>query len=169
MTEPISFETVTEVWQGMCLSDDADAKDYTQQMSKEQPILQYYLLDLEGLPFNPNEGEIIHYVGLVTWQIMKRGKRRLRKVRIRDLEKAEDANLEFMEILASDTEADFYSAVWSMIEGYPEPEVLRYVVEAIMEEDKEDSEEIPIREEYRGLAFLHLKVLLDALIDRRDG
>jgi hypothetical protein len=169
MTEPISFETVTEVWQGMCLSDYADAKRYAEQMSKEQPILQYYLLDLKDLPFNSNEGEIIHYVGLVTWQIMKRSQRRLRKVRIRDLRKAEDANLEFMGVLESDTEADFYSAVQAMIEDYPEPEVLRYIVEAIMEEDEDNPEEIPIRDDYKGLAFVHLKVMLDALIDRRDG
>ena len=169
MTEPISHEKVTEIWQGMCYADGEDARRLTFQMSKEQPFLQFYLLDMDDLPFDENEREIIHYVGLVTWLIMKSSKKRLRKVRVKDLVKAEDSNLAFMEMLESDTEADFLSAVQTMIENYPEPEVLRYVVEAIMEEDQQDSEEIPICDEYKGLAFLHLKVMLDALIARRNG
>jgi len=51
-----------------------------------------------------------------------------------------------------------------MIATYPEPEVLRYIVEAIMEEEEDyDPDDPPIRDEYRGLAFAHLKTVLDAL------
>ena len=51
-----------------------------------------------------------------------------------------------------------------MIATYPEPEVLRYIVEAIMEEEDYDPDDPPIRDEYRGLAFAHLKTVLDAFI-----
>lgn len=161
----ISHEAVTETWQRIAQSSVEDAQRYAYQMSVEQPVLQRYLLELDDLPFNRNETEIIHYVGLVTWQIMKHGRRPLRGVTVKRLQRAERANGAFLEMLASDTEADFVSATLGMLENYPEPEVLRYIVEAIMEEDEEDPEEIPIRDEYRGLAFLHLKVMLDAMVD----
>ena len=62
-----------------------------------------------------------------------------------------------------DTDADFVSATQSMLEKYPEPEVFRYVVEAIMEKD-DDPADPPLRDESRGLAFLYLKIVLDAFV-----
>jgi hypothetical protein len=68
-------------------------------------------------------------------------------------------------MLAADTGADFVSATMALLEAYPEPEVLRYVVEAIVDEENYAADGPPIRGEYRGLAFLHLKIVLDAFVD----
>jgi hypothetical protein len=77
---------------------------------------------------------------------------------------AEEANYDFLERLSASSEADFMSATQAMIAAYPEPEVLRYIVEAIMEEEDYTPEDPPIREEYRGLAVVYLKTVLDAFI-----
>ncbi len=53
------------------------------------------------------------------------------------------------------------SATQAILEAYPEPEVLRYIVEALMEPDPEDVE---LSDEAVGIAFLHLKTVLDVLI-----
>jgi hypothetical protein len=45
---------------------------------------------------------------------------------------------------------------------YAEPEVLHYIFEAIEEEPQPG--ETPMREEYRGLAFVYLKAALDPFI-----
>jgi hypothetical protein len=45
-----------------------------------------------------------------------------------------------------------------MLKNYPEPEVLRYILEAIMEEAEYEPDDPPIRDEYRGMAFVHLKI-----------
>ena len=79
----------------------------------------------------------------------------------------ESADEEFLELLASDTDADFISAIRTLLESYPEPEVLRYILEALNEETDRDPDDLLIREEYRGPALFILKpfqmLLLPAL------
>jgi hypothetical protein len=161
----ISTETVTQTWQRMAETPISTIPQLVEEMNEEQPLILAYLLALDDFHFNEHEVEIIFYVGMVVWQIMKQSSRRLHKVTRKKLMKAEEANYSFLELLASDTEADFVSATQTMLENYPEPEVLRYIVEAIMEEEDYDPDDSPIRNELRGLAFVHLKIVLDAFVD----
>ena len=164
MTDMISAETVTRVWQDMARVSADEAPRFVQQMEEEQPAVMAYLLAVGEALFNQYEQEIIFYLGMVVWQMMKQSQRRLRKVTEERLEQAEEANFNFLERLSASPEADFESAIQAMMATYPEPEVLRYIVEAIMEEKDYDPDDPPIREEYRGLAFVHLKTVLDAFI-----
>jgi hypothetical protein len=161
----ISAETVTETWRSIAQTPPSEASALVEEMTQEQPLVVGFLLSCDDSVFDPHEKEIIFYVGLVVWQIMKQSNRRLRKVTRKKLHKAEEANYAALEMLSTDTEADFVSATLTMLETYPEPEVLRYIVEAIMEEEEYEPDDPPIRDEYRGLAFVHLKILLDALVD----
>jgi hypothetical protein len=77
------------------------------------------------------------------------------------LDKAEAANFEFLEQFAKEENGDFEVATRAILKTYPEPEVFRYVVEAIMEEEPGDP---PMSDESRGLAFVYLKTVLDAMI-----
>ncbi len=161
----ISAELVTQTWQRMSQVTASEAPDWVQTMESEQPVILRYLLYLDDSPFNAHECELIFYIGTVVWQIMRQSSRRLHKVTRKKLEQAEEANYDFLETLASDTDADFVSATRVMLENYPEPEVLRYILEAIMEEEEYEPDDPPIRDEYRGLAFVHLKIALDAFVN----
>ena len=162
----ISAETVTKTWQAMSQLEPDDAADLVNEMTQEQPVILTYLLVLDDTPFNQHEKELVFYLGMVVWQMMKQSPKRLLKVTRKKLNRAENANLESLDFLGSDTEADFFSATQFMLENYEEPEVLGYIIEALMDEEEyEESGDIPIREEYRGLAFVHLKIALDAFID----
>jgi hypothetical protein len=161
----ISAEVVTQTWQRMSQVAVKDLPDLMAQLKDEQPVIMAYLLALDDLPFNQHEQQIIFYVGVVVWQMVKQSPKRLLKVTRKKLERAETANIDSLDRLASDTEADFASATRSMLERYEEPEVLRYIVEALMDEEEYyQSGDIPIRDEYRGLAFVHLKIALDAFL-----
>ena len=92
---------------------------------------------------------------------MKQSDQQLYKVTRKKMEKAEDANIDRLEQLASGTEGELIESAQHLISTHPEPEVLRYVVEAIMEEDEEEP---GFRDENKGLAFIHLKILLDAFV-----
>jgi hypothetical protein len=164
MTDMIPGEIVTETWQRMAQTPIHEAPDLVNQMQQEQPAILAHLLYLDEFPFDPHERELIFYIGMVVWQIMKESKRRLRRVTLKKLSKAEKANYDTLELVASDSEADFFSATVAMVENHPEPEVMRYIVETIMDEEDYDPDDPPIRDEYRGLAFIHLKIALDALI-----
>jgi len=163
MTDMVSAETVTRVWQNMAQLSLSEVPLFVQQMQEEQPAIMAYLLAVGDALFNQHERETIFYVGMVVWQIMKQSKRRLLKVSPKKLNQAEEANLAFLERFSAKSEADLDKATRAMLATYPEPEVLRYIVEAIEEEDH-DPDNPPIRDEYRGMAFLYLKTVLDALI-----
>ena len=164
MTDMISAETVTRVWQDMARASVKAAPLLVNQMKEEQPVILVYLLAADDSIFNQHERELIFYLGMAVWQMMKQSKRPLRKVTEKKLMQAEEANFDSLERLSASPEADFVSATQAMIATYPEPEVLRYIVEAIMEEEDYDPDDPPIRDEYRGLAFVHLKTVLDAFI-----
>ena len=164
MTDMISAETVTRVWQDMARASVEAAPLLVNQMKEEQPVILAYLLAVDDALFNEHERELIFYLGIVVWQMMKQSKRRLHKVTHKKLMQAEEANYDFLERLSASPEADFESATRTMLTIYPEPEVFRYIVEAIMEEEDYDPDDPPIREEYRGLAVMYLKTVLDAFI-----
>jgi len=147
----------------MATTSSYDAPAIIQQMQEEQPVAFGFLVNLDDMPFNLNEREIVLYVGVAVWQMMRQSERKLRKATGNKFRKAEDANVEWLEKMSVASEVDFYAATQLMLVDYPEPEVLGYIIEAIMEES-EDPDDIPIRDEYTGLAFLHLKILLDAFI-----
>jgi hypothetical protein len=161
MTQPVSHALVTQVWQEMASMPTGEVPALVEQMQAEQPALLAYLLALEGYGLPQEEFEVIFYLGIAVWQMMKRGHPRLMRASIKKLEQAEEEDTKSLEFMEKDTEGDFLSATQAILEAYPEPEVLRYIVEALMEPDPED---VKLSDEAMGIAYLHLKIVLDALI-----
>ena len=158
----ISAETVTQTWQRMAQTSVSEVPDLIEQMDAEQPVMMAYLLAAKSLPFNRNEFELVYYIGLVVWQIMKQSERPLREVTRKKLRQAEEANEDLFDRLGPGTGTDSGRLTALLAFQYPEPEVLRYIVEAIVEEPEPG--ETPIRDEYKGLAFVYLRTALDAFI-----
>ena len=158
----ISAETVTQTWQRMAQTPVPELPDLIEQMGAEQPVIAAYLLAAKGLPFNRNEFELVFYIGMVVWQIMKQSERPLRKVTRKKLRQAEEANEDLFDRLGPGTGTEPARLTQLLAFKYPEPEVLRYIVEAIVEEL--ESDETPIRDEYKGLAFVYLRTALDAFV-----
>lgn len=161
MTDPVSQALVTQVWQEMASMSEGEVPRMVEQMQTEQPALLAYLLALEGYDLPQEEYEVIFYLGIAVWQMMKRGHPRLMRASIRKLEHAEKENTRTLEFMEKDTPGDFESATQTMLETYLEPAVLGYIVEALMEPDPGD---VVLSDEAVGIAFLYLKTELDALI-----
>ncbi len=89
---------------------------------------------------------------------MSQGARPLPKVTEEILDAAETRNVKMAEYLQGETEKGFLEAPKTIISNYRQPEVLKYVVEAIMEEPEEGC---VIRDENRGIIFLDLKTVTD--------
>jgi hypothetical protein len=62
------------------------------------------------------------------------------------------------EYLQGETEKGFVATTTRIINSYGQPEVLRYVVEALMEEPEEHC---LIRDENKGIMLLDLKTVID--------
>jgi len=161
----ISSEAVARVVKNMSAMTDEQAQAAVTQMSKEQPVILAYLLAAsEDKAFDQDESQTFFYVGVVVWQIMKQGSKVPGKITEKQLREAERANEDLLEKMASDSAGDFLSAAQSLVENYPEPEVLRYITQALMEDEDGDPNNPPIRDENLGQAFLHLKIVLGAFI-----
>lgn len=161
----ISADTVTRTWQRVGAMPAHEAPRLVEQMRKEQPVILAYLMAMSEQPeFSPDDREIVFYLGMVVWQIMRQSPRRLRRVSERMLDQVLQANEDQLKKLASGTGADLYHASRTIVDGHAEPEVLRYVVEALMDEDARDPDDPPLSAESVGLAFLSLKNILDALV-----
>lgn len=158
--ETISARTVEKTWRRMSTMSPEGFPQIIDKLSSEQPAVLVYLLASGEDLFNLDERELLLYLGVVVWQIMAQGSTELREVTDETLDAVEDANLGMLEYLEDETEADFVETVEKIYTNYNQPEVLRYVVEALWEEEEEDAE---IREEMKGMIFLFLKTVIDAL------
>jgi hypothetical protein len=155
----ILADVVERTWQRIAGQSAKDAQKLVNRMSKEQPVVLAYLMAVDNDIFNQGERGVLLFLGVVVWQIMLQGTRPLPKVTDKILDKAEAGNLKMAEYLRGEkTEAGFDEATRKIIGSYKQPEVLRYVVEAIMEDTEESS---PIREENKGIMLLDLKTVID--------
>lgn len=165
MHKPVSTEVVESVWQQLAQMTDMEAAQLSQQMMREQPELQTYLLAVDE-EFTQDEQEIIYYLGVVLWQMMKLSSRRLGKVTEATIDKVDEQNFKFFSSLDAENQ-DFEAITAKMMEEYPEPSVFEFLVSAIMESD--DPDDPGISDELIGLAFFHLKTALDAMIASLRG
>jgi hypothetical protein len=164
MVAPVSQIIVEQVLEEIAEMPESDAPGLIDRMQKEQPALLAFLLSLEESGLSTDEFQMVLYEGVLIWKMMKRGNPRLRRVSIKKIEEALDANIKELEDMAKDSEGDFVSAIDELIETYAEPAVFRYMVEALMEGA---IDEVDLSEEAIGIGYLHLKTAMDTLVHCR--
>lgn len=167
MADQISHEALMDSWKEMVLeSDDEENLQLIEQIEEEQPTAAGYLLLLlkEG-PLEMQTREVIYYLGLFSWKVLREKGQPMNEATFEQFKAAREVNRQMLDLLASDTDADFASAVLAIIEKYPEPEVLRHIRDRLM--DKDDDDTPLLGREERAKAFIHLKTLLDGLLDSR--
>jgi len=108
--------------------------------------------------FNQDERELLLYLGVVVWQIMSQGSTPLPKIKEKTLDKTENLNMKMIEYLKGESDTGFIDTAKTIINSYSQPEVLKYVIEALMEETEEGC---LIREENKGIMAIYLKTIID--------
>jgi len=171
--QPISAETVEKTWRRVGVMNPDQAPGLIEDMEKEQPIILSYLTAGGEELFNQAEREMVVYLGVVVYQIMKQGEPPPGEVRFEDIEKAEESNLKMLEFLGKSSPGDFTQGVDSLVAGYNQPEVLRYIVEVLFVEDDDDQDDADdledqesgdgVRDDMRGVIFIVLKTIIDCL------
>ncbi|HSV30510.1 MAG TPA: hypothetical protein VLH40_00605 [Atribacteraceae bacterium] len=164
--EPISSEVVEKTWQRIGVMDPQLAHELIGDLENTQPVIMEYLMAGSEELFNQAERELVIYLGIVIWQIMKDGFPPPPQVLFEDIEKAEAANLKMLEYLGSSTPGDFSRTVETVVVNYSQPQILRYVVEALFEfEEDEDvaGSDTKIRDDMKGIIFIVLKTIIDCL------
>ncbi len=132
----------------------------TQRINAEQPHVLAYLLGVDDDILNQDERDLLVYLGLVVFEMMRQGSKPPPVVTGDMLDEALERNLEIVESWWGRGSPKLVETVRKMVTGYGQPEVLRYVLEALMEDSEEDSS---VRDEMKGMIMIHLKTLIDCL------
>ncbi len=155
----IDNEIIERTWESMNYLTLDESMVMVNQMTKEHPIIVAYLMTAGEELLTRDERELLIYLGMIVWKVMTRLNGPLPPVTNTILEDAEDRNIRMLEYLEGEPEDDFLNTVGILIENYNQSEVLRYVVEAIIEDD-DDS--VYISDEAKGIMLLCIKTVIDS-------
>lgn len=155
----VPAEIVEHTWQRMADMSPDEIPALMNKFASEQPAVVAFLLACGEDLLNQEEKELLLYLGVTVWQIMLRNSGALPEVSDEALDAMVDSNFKMLEYLEGESEFDFMDTVATIYSSYNQPEILRYVLEAMFEED-EVSESI--REEMKGMVFVYLKTVIDS-------
>ena len=132
----------------------------TQRIGAEQPHVLAYLLGVDDHILNQDERDLLAYLGMVVFEMMCQGSKHPPRVKRGMLRRALEKNLEVVESCRGRGSNELVETVRKMLTGYGQPEVLRYILEAIWEDSEEGT---CIRDRMKGMILIHLKTVLDCL------
>jgi hypothetical protein len=153
---PIPAAIVEATWKKIAEYPPLYGNKLITQLNKEQPVILAYLLAIGDVELNQDEKELLLYLGMVVWQIMAKGGK-APKVTKEMIDEAEAANFEVLDEL---TDNFSEKKIAEILQNYNQIEVLKYVIEALMEEPEAGS---AIRDEYLGMMMNYLKTVIDCL------
>jgi len=117
---------------------------------------------VDGDALNMDEREVLLYLGVVVWQIISRkGKGEdtpLPEITEDILDNAVKSNEKMIESLENESSDDFIASVRKMVKNNSHPELLKVVVEALMEEPEDGC---VMRDENKGMMMVYLKTVID--------
>ena len=153
----ISAKIIENTWKKIGSMSPLSATQLINKMSEDQPVIITYLMAVGEDMLNQDEKELLLYLGVVVWKIMSEEKMTLSSVTEETLDTVDDSNMKMLQYLEGETEFDFIETVGTIFKNYNQPEVMRHVVEALME----DTEDYTIRDEMKGVMLIYLKTVID--------
>ena len=162
--KPIPAETVASRQTRIANLPEEALEELIDQASEEQPFMLAYLMATGEAEFNASEQELLLYIGVVVWQIMREEHADMRALTEEDLDTAEETNRQLIEYLEGEPEHELFETVETVIGGYNQGPLLRFVIETVMDEDEEAFDDMePVRDEMKGMLIFYLKILIDCL------
>ena len=158
--KPISARIVEKIRIKMSQSMPEEIPEIIEQFADDQPLILAFLMSAYDDILNQVELEALLYLGVAVWKMMRHGGRPSAMVSEKRLDEVEAINLKMLEYLDGESERDFENTVRMIIDNYNQVEVLRFVIEELME-DSEDDEDF--RDENIGIMMIALKTVIDCL------
>jgi hypothetical protein len=156
--KPLSAEIIEITCLRMWNMSEQDAMRLSFDLEKQQPVLVAYLAAVDDGVLNQSEREMLFYLGTLVWQIMTDQNNHLARISEDSLLRCEQANLKLASSLKNANTLSFAEVIKGILKNYGQPEVFRYIVAILLEEEKDES---PIRDENLGIIMLDLKTVID--------
>ncbi len=157
--DAISANVVEETAVWLLNMDDEDfIEKLIDQIAEEQPFVFAYLVAMGEGDLNEDEQELLLFTGVSIWQMMTKGGQTISQVSEEHLDRLEQVNMQILESLSGESEADFLREVQGLLDGYAQPAVLEYVLETILEDEAD-----VVLPSNRGIMIIFLKIVIDCL------
>jgi hypothetical protein len=159
--QTLSEKIVERTWKKMARIPMDEVPQIVKRLEKEQPEVLAFLMAADYEVLNQDERELLLYLGITIWEIMRQGTPRPKRVGEKRMDQFIERTDQMAEYLMGESPEDFESDVEKIFQGHNQINVLRYAVEALFEMD--DDEHAGVREEMKGLLFMNLKTVVEAL------
>ena len=159
MIEPISEKFVEKTWQEVAGYSPNRANKEMQKMGKNQPDLLAFLMALTE-DLDPEVRELAIYVAFVVYRIFEGSQNKLKKITSKEIMDCYEYNEDLMGRLEGAHEK-FVDRI-ARIQISKQPYVVKYVVDALIEES-EEGDGVELTDEDKGFLFLLLKTVVDLL------
>ncbi len=156
----IPDETVEEVWKTVGALSPERTQEAMKEMAEEQPFIIGYLMAASEETFAKEEQDLLLYIAFVVWRIMSAGGASAMARTGEMIQSAEETNRKMLEYLEGEPETDLSRTIQSLLASYGQPAVLRFALEALMEETADGE---AFTAENKGLAMIYLKTIIDCL------
>jgi hypothetical protein len=156
----IPRELIIEVWERQCAMDENEARSLMKQFFDEQPALGVFLFACDE-QFEQDAANQLIPLASTIWEAATRTRgKRLKAVRPKIIERANDANTRMLEKLEDVSEFEWRETVERMFLGYHQQPLLAFCIEILMANDEETPELAPQR---IGMELLWLKTVIDCI------
>jgi hypothetical protein len=159
--QTLSEKIVERTWKKMARMPSHEVPLVVKRLEKEQPEILAFLMAADYEVLNQDERELLLYLGITIWEMMRQGTPRPKRIGEKRLDQFIERTDQMAEYLMDESPEDFEDAVEKIFRGHNQINVLRYAVEALFEMD--DEEHAGVREEMKGLIFMELKTVVEAL------
>jgi len=160
--QTISEEIIERTWRKLAAMPSDDMPKLLEKMEKEQPEIMAFLMAVDHDVLNRDERELLFYLGMVVWQMMREGTPWPKRVGARRLDELIRQTEKIVESFMNESAGDFMAVMARMFKDHHQINVLRYIVEALFDIE-DDAEYTEAREEMKGVVFKNLKIVLEAL------
>ena len=161
--KPIPEETVEKTWQEVAGFSPDKAKKELIKIDNRQPDLLAFVTG-SSQEMVQEARELAIYMFLVVYRMFQKAHGKIKKISSEEIIECYKHNESLMEGLEG-THERFLDRIASL-QTSKQPYVVRYVADALMEED-EGEDALELTEEQKGFLYLLLKTVIDVL-DQRD-
>ena len=159
MIEPISEKFVEKTWQEVAGYNPNRASKEMQKMGKSQPDLLAFLMAFTENQ-DPEVRELAIYIAFVVYRIFEGSQNKIKKITSKEIMDCYEYNEDLMGRLEGAHEK-FVDRI-ARIQISKQPYVMKYVVDALIEES-EEGDGVELTDEDKGFLFLLLKTVVDLL------
>lgn len=135
-----------------------ETKKLIRRFKKKQSPLLVYTAALAERDFNDEEEDVFIFAVLLAWHCTSQKAPEMRMVTVQELESAETESEENLAGLENEPEDLQQLEAMQIIEDQSQPNLFGFLLEAIMASEN-------VRDDAKGLMFLHMKIILDCLLE----